>query len=181
MAKVETCGDNFGGPVTGYMIFCPACNCGHEFPIERWTFNGDFLRPTFSPSMIVTTGWYPKRYPRFPIMKSKVKLNAHVVNLPWEAILPHEAQAKKNHGQSLERLAERGGLSACEAIAILEDRDWKRMDEQDANVELALFLHDFYQAQPKSVCHSFVRDGQIQYLGDCTHEYAGKTVDLPDF
>lgn len=30
-----------------------------------------------------------------------------------------------------------------------------------------------------SVCHSFVRDGQIQFLGDCTHELAGQTVDLP--
>lgn len=29
------------------------------------------------------------------------------------------------------------------------------------------------------VCHSFVRDGQIQFLGDCTHELAGQTVDLP--
>jgi len=28
-------------------------------------------------------------------------------------------------------------------------------------------------------CHSFVRDGQIQYLGDCTHALAGQTVDLP--
>lgn len=31
------------------------------------------------------------------------------------------------------------------------------------------------------VCHSFVRDGRIQFLGDCTHELAGKTVDLPDW
>lgn len=29
-------------------------------------------------------------------------------------------------------------------------------------------------------CHSFVRDGQIQYLGDCTHSLAGQTVDLPE-
>lgn len=32
-----------------------------------------------------------------------------------------------------------------------------------------------------TVCHSFVRDGQIQFLGDCTHALAGQTVDLPDF
>ncbi len=30
-------------------------------------------------------------------------------------------------------------------------------------------------------CHSFVRDGQIQFLGDCTHALAGQTVPLPDF
>lgn len=28
-------------------------------------------------------------------------------------------------------------------------------------------------------CHSFVRNGQWQYLEDCTHELAGQTVDLP--
>lgn len=31
------------------------------------------------------------------------------------------------------------------------------------------------------VCHSFVTDGQIQFLGDCTHALAGQTVPLPDF
>jgi len=29
------------------------------------------------------------------------------------------------------------------------------------------------------VCHSFVTDGCIQFLGDCTHALAGQTVDLP--
>ena len=28
-------------------------------------------------------------------------------------------------------------------------------------------------------CHSFVTDGRIQFLSDCTHEMAGQTVDLP--
>lgn len=32
----------------------------------------------------------------------------------------------------------------------------------------------------KEICnHVFVRNGKIQYLGDCSHEYAGKTIDLP--
>lgn len=30
-----------------------------------------------------------------------------------------------------------------------------------------------------SVCHSFVTDGRIQFLTDCTHALAGQTVDLP--
>lgn len=29
-------------------------------------------------------------------------------------------------------------------------------------------------------CHSFVRDGRIQFLNDSTHYLAGQTVDLPD-
>lgn len=31
-----------------------------------------------------------------------------------------------------------------------------------------------------TVCHSFVTDGFIQFLGDCTHRLAGKLVPLPD-
>lgn len=31
------------------------------------------------------------------------------------------------------------------------------------------------------VCHSFVVDGQIQFLGDCTHDLAGQTIPLPDW
>jgi hypothetical protein len=30
------------------------------------------------------------------------------------------------------------------------------------------------------VCHSFVTDGRIQFLDDCTHVLAGQTVDLPE-
>lgn len=30
------------------------------------------------------------------------------------------------------------------------------------------------------ICHSFIRAGKIQYLNDCTHKYAGQTVELPD-
>lgn len=30
-------------------------------------------------------------------------------------------------------------------------------------------------------CHSFVREGRIQFLSDCTHSLAGKTMDIPDF
>lgn len=31
-----------------------------------------------------------------------------------------------------------------------------------------------------TVCHSFVMDGKIQYLSDCTHELAGQTVEIED-
>jgi hypothetical protein len=30
-------------------------------------------------------------------------------------------------------------------------------------------------------CHSYVTEGRIQFLGDCSHELAGQTVDLPTF
>ena len=28
-------------------------------------------------------------------------------------------------------------------------------------------------------CHTFIRDGMIEFLSDCTHAMAGKTVPLP--
>lgn len=39
---------------------------------------------------------------------------------------------------------------------------------------------DFKEWRTERRCHSFVRDGRIQYLGDCTHALAGQTVDLPE-
>jgi len=90
MAKVVTELKYPNGDTEGYLIFCPGCQRGHMFD-HRWTFNGDFNKPTFSPSLLVN---------------------------------------KDN---------------------------------------------------PKSRCHSFVRDGKIQFLSDCHHELAGQTVDLESF
>ncbi|KKM18495.1 hypothetical protein LCGC14_1665200, partial [marine sediment metagenome] len=51
----------------------------------------------------------------------------------------HEAQAYKNHAQSLEELARRGGLGPQEALWILDDEDWDTSNmlvEQAALAEL---------------------------------------------
>lgn len=80
-----------------YLIFCPACKHGHVFD-TRWTFNGDYEKPTFRASMLVTT----------PADK-------------------------------------------CDGFDI-----------------------------PATRCHSFVTDGKIQFLDDCTHSMRGLTVDLPE-
>lgn len=42
-----------------------------------------------------------------------------------------------------------------------------------------LVKYPWGEAKEEKVCHSFVNDGQIQFLSDCTHQLAGKTVDLP--
>ena len=34
---------------------------------------------------------------------------------------------------------------------------------------------------PGIICHSFITDGKIQYLNDCTHKLAGQTIELPEF
>lgn len=35
--------------------------------------------------------------------------------------------------------------------------------------------------QADKVCHSFVVDGAMQFLGDCTHKLAGQTVPIPEW
>lgn len=44
----------------------------------------------------------------------------------------NEQQADRNHGQTLRRLAERGGLSLSEAAAIAEQRQWRSQKNVDA-------------------------------------------------
>jgi len=68
---------------------------------------------------------------RFPIMGGP--------SIPWRVIAPHEAQARINHDQSLERLAQRGGLSPAEAHFVLADRKWPRgmSDEDWCQAEIA--------------------------------------------
>ena len=42
--------------------------------------------------------------------------------IPHEVLIPHEKRAIENHGQTLKRLAERGGLCWMEILFILEDK-----------------------------------------------------------
>lgn len=76
-----------------------------------------------------------------PIMQSILRRQeAKISSFPWGIIAPHERQAQINHGQTLKRLAERGGLSPCELVAILEDRHWRKMPEDEALLVLAEIL-----------------------------------------
>jgi hypothetical protein len=38
--------------IGGYIFYCPGCKEDHLFTIDRWTFNGDLERPTFTPSLL---------------------------------------------------------------------------------------------------------------------------------
>ena len=100
-------------------FYCPGCKEMHQVRIEgegrpAWGFNGDYDRPTFTPSILVRTGHY---------------------------VPGHES-----------------GPCWC---------TWAKENPEEAD--------DGFKC---SVCHSFVTDGQIQFLGDCTHELAGQTVPL---
>lgn len=87
----------------------------------------------------------------FPIMQPRdniadlrrADLPCIVIGIPWAMIQPHERQAHANHSQTLKRLAERGGLSASEAMAVLEDRPWRRMEQIEAHHSLMRALVAF--------------------------------------
>lgn len=96
------------GKHLGWMIFCPACKCGHLFRAGVWTFNGNEEKPTFRNSMLVTG----KR-------------------------------------------------------SLTDDEIDRIMKGEKLEI-------------PDLRCHSFVTDGRIEFLPDCTHELKGQTVDLPD-
>lgn len=71
----------------------------------------------------------------FPILGTRF-------TIPWEAIAPHEKQALSNHGQTIKRLAERGGLDWVEALAVMEDRKWVRMDSEVAREKVLTFVSE---------------------------------------
>jgi Family of unknown function (DUF6527) len=104
---------------TGYVSFqCPGCNDKHCIPVEgprAWGYNGNPDKPTFTPSILVTSGHYVPRH-------------------------------------------KPGDQCWC---------TWDKADQAD--------FDDF----KCTLCHSFVTDGRIQFLADCTHVLAGQTVDLP--
>ncbi len=95
-------------------FYCPGCRHMHAVWIKGdmvWTWNGDYVKPTFSPSILISGHeWTPPVTP-----------------------------------ENLEQ--------------------WK--------------LKPWPQTQVKKCCHTFVKDGMIQFLGDCTHALVGQTVPLP--
>lgn len=46
-------------------------------------------------------------------------------SVPWRVLRPHEKQCRINHDQSLEAIANRGGLSSAEAWCIVNDQTWR--------------------------------------------------------
>lgn len=89
--KIQTLGSTL-------YFMCPGCKSYHHLNRTIWTFNEDFDKPTFSPSVLVTTEAY-----------------------------------------------------------------------KDADFDI-----------PASRCHSFVREGRIEFLSDCSHKLAGQTIELPE-
>jgi hypothetical protein len=70
---------------------------------------------------------------QFPIMDARGSPGGAI---PWSLIAPHELQAIRNHDQTLERLAQRGGLVWSEAYAVLIDSPWRDINPHRARSEV---------------------------------------------
>ncbi len=104
----------------GLAFRCPGCDEMHYVHVgdgsgPRWGFNGDYDKPTFTPSILVRSGHF----------------------------LPEHKPGE-----------------ACWCTYCAED-------EEDGEPGFSC-----------KRCHSFVTDGQIQFLSDCSHALAGQTVAL---
>lgn len=79
--------------------------------------------------------------PMFPILGDTM-----IKALPWRVFVASEERAKRNHGgQSLSRLAQRGGLGIEEAYCVLKDIDYPRAvwNKHQVRVLLMRLVRDF--------------------------------------
>lgn len=56
--------------------------------------------------------------------------------------------------------------------------DWDENRESPTISPSILVRYDFRVDRPSLVCHSFLRAGRWEFLGDCTHAFAGQRVDM---
>ena len=54
------------------------------------------------------------------------------------------------------------------------------LEKPTFNPSLLVTCPKFGKSETDRRCHSFVRDGKIEFLNDCTHELKGQTVELED-
>lgn len=56
----------------------------------------------------------------------------------------------------------------------------EKIHQFNGNVESPTLSPSLMVKGGKSICHSYVNDGKIQFLGDCTHPLANQTHELMD-
>lgn len=67
----------------------------------------------------------------FPVLRSHLPRGTTCPrSVPWSLVEPHAAQAKTNHSQTLERLAERGGLSPAELWCLVHDKSLSELPKE---------------------------------------------------
>jgi len=115
----------------------------------------------------------------FPVHSAK---GWQPLNVPWDLVLPHEEQAKANHGgQSLLTLAARGGLSICELASVLDDQRYGQY--VDSAVATERVLRAWYEWTSRRARCQVCQCNQARYVsGMCgvCDEQNGKTVRISD-
>ena len=66
---------------------------------------------------------------------------------------------------------------ACETAHAVDTRKW----HFDGNHQSPTFLPSLLSRTGPTICHSYVRNGHFEYLPDCNHALAGKTVPVPEW
>ena len=86
------------------------------------------------------------------VLKTKPERDLLPAGLPLAMFAGHDEQAKINHGQTLEVLASRGGLSPAEALAILDDEDWtaRPRDAATSCAQLAALIDIWNRTHPEA-------------------------------
>ncbi len=68
----------------------------------------------------------------------------------------------------------------CNCEHAFDDR-WKfNQDFERPTISPSFLQKGSWNGKHKQVCHSFIKNGMIQFLGDCTHRLKGHTVALPE-
>lgn len=62
-----------------------------------------------------------------PFENMPVMRGVNIKKIPMKLLQPYEEQALRNHSQSLQRLAERGGMDACEILGIVHGLRWRQL------------------------------------------------------
>lgn len=91
-----------------------------------------------------------------PLMKTVKRGETELIGpdaIPMDMLRPHEKRAKSTHGQTLDRLKERGGLGPIEALAIIEDynpygKRIKPAQRQQALSRLYLLMEEHESTSP---------------------------------
>ena len=91
-------------------------------------------------------------------MEKKFPILGELDEIPWAAIAPHEPQALKNHYQTLERLAQRGGLAWSEVLSVLLDSRYTKIDEAIAKRKVLQIV-----SKKCIVCGEPLQFGQFAY------------------
>lgn len=69
------------------------------------------------------------------------------------------------------------GCETCHQINAM----WKfNMDMECPTISPSIRVRGYGKDYKSYVCHFYITYGRIRFLDDCTHKYAGMTLELPD-